>query len=303
MNKCRQLTGLIFAVSLGCCGWGKSMKFDKIEYLITGTSTTPTVLTVEASGVARYESPTNETTPGFPEIGTYQTTLPAAEVQSLGTVLDTPPFQDLPDHWGKVRSGERSRRIRVVTGSATSEKFIGFSEAIAPTMLRVISALDQTVAKVRTHPHKTLRIQVAEVAVGPDRGLTAVLTLSNTGTMPTICRTPPGMIAGEGCQLVVQAWPDKPRSELRPGEVLFAKVAGAEAVQASDTSAAAPCREFAPKAPASFRIRATLEGRNAGAHLVRVIYGNKSPQAGGREVLVGDLFSDAVRVVIPQSAP
>ena len=295
-----QLTCVIMAVSVGSCGVEHTMKFDKIEYLISELPEAPDVLTVEANGLARYELHSNETTPEHPEIGTYQTTLSVAEIQSLEKLLDAPPFKSLPDHWGKVRSGERSRRIRVIARSEKSEKLVGSRAPVDPAMRRVIDALDQVILKVKSHPEQTLRIKLIQVTVSPGKMLTAVLSLSNSGSELLSCRNPSNMMGGTDCQLSFQAWPDKPRSDLRPEDLTIVNPTDVHPLDSSGRpSDITPFIEVAPGATISFRVHSMLVVRNTGRYVIRVFYANSAKEVSGRRVLVGQLFSETVKVNIP----
>jgi len=280
------------------------MRFDKLEYVATGVPQAPDVLTIEANGSARYESHSNEATPDRPEIGTYQTALPADEMQALGKLLDNPPFQIVPDHWGKVVSGESSRRIRITAGQEKIEKFIAFRAPIDPAMLRAMAALDQIIAKVKSHPRHTLRVQLTQAAVAADKTLTAHLSFSNTGVEPVNVRSPLAAMAGEGCRLTFETWPDKARSDVRPEDAALVNVVGVEPLPPTAGPAnTQPCLTLAPRASAAFLIRATVAARHAGPYFIRARYENFGGEAGGSPLLVGELYSQAVRVTVPQSAP
>jgi hypothetical protein len=295
-----RLTCVIIAMSVGSCALEETMKFDKLEYLISELPEAPHTLTIEADGRARYESHSNATTPDHPEIGTYQTTLPTSEIQSLDKLLGDPPFKSLPDHWGKVRSGERSRRIRITAGSEKSEKFVCSRLSVEPAMRRVIDALDKVVANVKSHPYQTLQIKLTQVNVSPDKVLTTVLSLSNTGIEPIYCRSPLNMIEGTDCQLSFQAWPDKPRSDLRPEDLTTANPTNVEDLHSVGGPSDAPqFIEVGPGATVSFRVRSALGLRTSGPHVIRILYANSSRQVSDHQLLVGEIFSETVKVIVP----
>ncbi len=191
MAKYPLAASIFFVLAItGECHLERLMSFDKITYLSAEIPQTPQTLTIDANGQARYESHTNEATPDYPEIGIYETTLPASEVQTLSSLLNNPLFNSLPDHSGRVMSGDRWKRIRVTAGKETSEKLVGTREAVDPGMSKIIDGLDQVVVKLKSHPQQALRIELTQPTINSAWVLTATMSLSSTGVQSINCRNP-----------------------------------------------------------------------------------------------------------------
>lgn len=199
------------------------MSFERLEYLDGVMAEAPQVLTVLASGHARYETHTNERAPDRPEIGVYETMLPAATVRALAALLLHPPFASLADHSGRIPSGDGYRFVAVTDDGETVEKKVGPDEPVGAGLRKVLDSLDRIVADVRQHPARVLRLALADPAVDADGVLRATVELSNPGPQPIAVADPAGLAAAGDGWLVLHCWADRPDADVmatvRPSSV------------------------------------------------------------------------------------
>ncbi|MBI5868284.1 MAG: hypothetical protein HZB43_08375 [candidate division Zixibacteria bacterium] len=276
------------------------MRFDRLEYIQNEFPGSPNTLVIDGNGQVGYESHSNEATPKVPEIGTWRMSLRADTMDTLRKLLDSPPINSLPDHWGRLRPGEDSRRIRVVAGSDTVEKLVGYREPVDPGMQKVIDALDQIVVEAQTHPLNVMRIALEQPSVSPDRVLSITLSLSNPGSEPLTCRNVATMIGESDGQLSFQAWPDKPRSELKSEELLVLSPTSIKDTSPDGNSRSTPaCLELLPGKSISRLIRLPFASSTTGGYLIRAVYMNPATQLEGHPVLAGELYSLPIPVTIP----
>lgn len=276
------------------------MRFERIEYRHAQMEQAPQLLTIDMSGRARYESHSNSATPDHPEIGNYETVLPAQRVEALSRALDNPPFANLPDHWGQVMPSDHWRRIRLVTGTETIEKMVGTRQPVDPTMRELIRQLDEIAAEVARHPRQTLRLELAEVNINSSGALSATLTVSNSGAEPAAVRNPASMIEAEDARLFLQMWPDKPASELRASDTFTVNLESLTVAGQSSAGQSVPSViTLQPAASVSFRLNARIESQRAGVYMVRAFYTTTTRTVEGDTVIIGEVFSRMIRVNIP----
>jgi hypothetical protein len=290
--------GLIL-ITVGRCSGEQRMKFEKIEYLSAEMEEAPQTLTVNGTGLVRYESHSNSATPDHPEIGIYETILPG-EVEALSQLLDSPPFGDLPDHWGRVMPSDRYKRIRVTTKSGTVEKLVGSAEPIHAKLREIISQLDRIVAETSRHPQQTLRLQLNQTAISAAGELTATLELSNTGIQSLTCRNPVTMATAPDGHLALQVWPDKPQNELRAEDMITVGVQTVTELRPAGVNQTGSSVLIIPsQGSASFQIQTKLAVKSHGRYVIRAEYANTARQLAGKPVIVGEVFSRAVNTNIP----
>jgi len=292
MTVGRRLIGLaaaIAALSIGCSA-RETMNFDKIEYLIGDDPDAPDTLVVAASGQARFSLHSNEFAPDEPEIGVFQSMLPPERIASLNGILETPPFAGLPDHWKKIRPGERNRRIRLTHAADVIEKFLAFRDPIDSSMQRVLDTLDALAHDLKAHPWRALRLEIVRVDVSKEQELTVLLNFSNIGQQPIALRAPVRMPDDELCQLRFELWPDKAKSELQADDLIAQRpqlVENLDGIEFTSTNVL----DLAPGETASFGVRLSIGSGRKGRYVVRAVYVHGYDQADGREVMSGELFS------------
>ncbi|MGH9900936.1 MAG: hypothetical protein ACRD68_03750, partial [Pyrinomonadaceae bacterium] len=192
------------------------------------------------------------------------------------------------------------RRVRVITAAETIEKLVGEREPVDAAMRELIGRLDQIAAKVSQHPLQTLRAELSLVTINEGRSVMATLTLSNRGTQPAVCRNPLVMTNAPDAHLTIEAWPDKPPSELRAEDQVSAGVQGVEMTGRPAGAQAPPAVvEIPPHGSAPFRIYAVLPLKGAGPYAVRALYMNTAGRAGDRPLIVGEVYSKTVTAVAP----
>jgi hypothetical protein len=276
-----------------------SMQFSKLEYLYSVMEQKPDILTIDNSGHARYESYSNVETPYHPEIGAYEKDLSRNEMELLQRMLDNPPLENTPDHWGRVRPSDHYKRIRVRFGAKTLEKLVGTREPVEPSLRALIDHLDRTVAQVRTQPQLTLRSTLSEMRASPAGVVMAKLSLFNSGTQPVLCRNPAKLLAAPDGKLAIELWPDKPPGVLQAEDSISADVGEVVTVRLPvNVPIEHEIVQIPPKESASFRIRANVQLKKVGVYMARLLYMTTAEEINGRIPLVGELYSAPMQVTV-----
>jgi hypothetical protein len=297
--NCRLFT--IFAVlliSTYCSADGAySMQFSKLEYFNSVMEQKPDILTIDNSGLARYESHSNVETPHHPEIGIYEKNLTHDEIELVRRMLDDPPLKSIPDHWGSVLPSDRYKRIRVTFGTETLEKLIGTKEPVEPSLRALFAQLDRVVAQVHAQPQQTLHSTLTEIRASPDGVVMAELLFYNSGIHPVLCRNPVNLLAAPNGKLTIELWPDNPPGVLRAEDSVSADVKQVVTVRLpSSVQAGHEIIEIPPKESASFRVRANVRVKYAGVYVARIKYMTTAEEISGDKPIVGELFSNTVKV-------
>jgi hypothetical protein len=289
-------------LSLNYCNAESLMKFDKLTYTVAEMMGPPQELTIKPDGEARYESHSNNSMPDTPEIGFYQMKLPAAEVEKLSRSLDNPPFQDLPDHRGRIVAGDRYKRIIISTGSSTIEKMTGTTEPVDPGLARLIGHLDQVVAELIRHPKRALRMELLHVAISDSGTVTMDFKLSGAGTEVTDCVNPVTLAGSAG--LSIRGWPEKPPSEFSAGQAFGVNVDKVtELGKLPKDTATTVFIRIAPGQGISFRATARLSVPSPEVYLIQLSYQNTTEHPDGPPVMIGELFSKITKLKIPTIKP
>ena len=279
------------------------MSFEKLEYSVAELETAPHLLTVQADGRARYETHSNAGWPELPEIGAYETTLAPDELRALNQALAAPPFKDLPDHWGRVPSGDRVRRIRLTSAGESAEKLVGTREPVDPRTQNLIRLLDQLAAQVARKPVQVLRLTLSQAAVDADGVLTATLTFASVGPQALVCRNPVGPPVPAPPTVLVEAWPDKPAGQLTAYDVVRGAASAMQVVTLPPTAGAdQPGLPLPSGQSAAFQLRASPGFRVAGTHVVRVRFVNDLREAASAPLVYGEIYSSMVKVQVPGGA-
>jgi len=277
------------------------MKFDRIDYTVAEMAQAPQSLTLAASGAARYVSHTSAGAPGRPEIGVYEWTVPGGDLASLGASLGGAPLASIPDHMGRILSGDRYRKVSVTAGSEVTDKAVGTVEAVDPRLLALLNQLDAVAAKVAEHPREVLGIEVADVTMSADRTVQLTLTLESRGTQAVVCRSPVALVGAPDGWVALDLWPDVPVAQLRAGDVLRADATRVDEAQQPPSFAAV--LELPAGKSASFRVQAKLPDARPGASVVRLSLASFAPGAAGRPLLVGEVRSKTLAIdVRPRGA-
>lgn len=275
------------------------MNFEKLEYQVGEIPEAPQLLEIEASGHARYYSHTNETTPSVPEIGIYETTLSAAEMHSLEQLLAEPPIGTLPDHSGRVRSGELYRRLRVAFDGAVVDKLVGPREPVVGDLNRVFERMEQIVTQTRSHPFRVMGVDLQRPGIENGRRvLTVQMTLSNRGQETVKCRNPLAWKDTSSGWFFLEIWPGPPASA-DAGAVTVLTPNQLEVIAGSTVDAAAPVLVLERGASASFRVSAPLPGVHSGNYVVRLHFASTTDRIQAQTVLRGELLSKTVKVTVP----
>jgi len=274
------------------------MKFDKLTYTLGEMMGPPQKLTIQSDGEVRYESHSNISMPDRPEIGFYETRLSSADIERLQRGMASPPFEGFPDHWGRIASGDRYKRISVAIGSQMIEKMVGTREPVDPSLATLIAQLDQIVATVMAHPRRTLRIEVSHMSLDDSRKLTVDFALSNGGTEITESRNPVGLLAASG--LSIRGWPDKPPAQFRSGEAFSVHVENVTEIGKSPSEAAAPTiLTIGPADKVTFRALARLSAPGPQTYIVQLAYQNTAEEPGRPSLMIGELFSRSGKLSVP----
>jgi|GEM_PF-2410827 len=276
------------------------MDFETIEYLDSELPVAPQKLNIDRQGHARFESHTNWSSLDVPEMGVYQTTLAETELQQLAATLTTPPFQSLPDHWGKVRPGDRTQRIRVTTNGTATEKLVGSSDPIDPGLKRVLDLLSRVAVAAKQQPLQVVRLDLQQANIGQDGAtLSLTLSLTNIGTDPVAVRSPGHLVPEANGSLSITLWPNAPATQLKPEDQRIALVTSVRASAPPATASAAITLELAPGASAEYIAELALPSAAPGSTNVRLTYANYVERPEQREVLVGELLSRPTLINLP----
>jgi len=274
------------------------MRFDKLTYTVAEMMGPPQELTIKPDGEVRYESHSNNSMPDTPEIGFYQMKLPPAEVEKLSHSLDNPPFQDLPDHRGRIVAGDRYKRIIISTGSSTIEKMAGTTEPIDPGLAKLIGQLDQVVAEVIRHPKRVLRMELSHVAISDSGTVTMDFKFSGTGTEVTDCVNPVTLAGGPA--LSIRGWSYKTHSGFSIDQVFWVDVDKVtELGKLAEDTATSVFIRIAPGQGISFRATAQLSVTTPEVYLIQLSYQNTTEHPDGPPVMIGELFSKITKLNIP----
>lgn len=294
MNFVRQIAGVILLLVAGQVMFPSrgecAMNFDRVEYTIATMEEAPQVLVVEADGKATCEAHSNMYSQKDPQIGTYQTTLTPAQLQELNAALSEPPFDSVPDHWGKVAPAEYYQRIRVVSGAKTIEKLVTPRLPIDPRMQAVLKLLDQITAKVKSHPLRTLAIQITRCEL-KGHSLRIVFALTNSGKDPIIIRSPVALIKASDGALEVQAWPD--RKDVRADEVKHIAV---ESLKSALPESAGPL-EIKPEVSRPYGLVGEVD-LPAAPYVARVEYRSVKKEWDGAKLLYGELLAVPEKITV-----
>jgi hypothetical protein len=295
---CRRSTGLVVAALFaGYSCAESSMKFDELTYSVAEMMGPPQQLSIKANGEVRYESHSSASTPETPEIGYYQFKLPLSEIETLSDELDTPKFETLSDHYGRIAAGDRYKKIVVVSGGRTQEKMVGTSEPIDPGLARVIARLDRIAASATQHPRRALRITVAQATINESGIVTIDFQLAGSGTELAAFVNPAKLAGSPGLSL--RGWLDKDSRDVQGGEG-FGINLDTIVEAASQPNAASPdVLQLTPGQTRSFHASARLRVRAPETYTTQLIYQNTSERAGGRSVLVGELVSKPFKLAVP----
>jgi hypothetical protein len=203
-------------------------------------------------------------------------------MEGIETQLDPAGLRSLPDHRGRVLSGDSSRRIRLTTEDGTIEKLVGTALPINPTLQRAIDWLDRLVEGMTRYPRQVLQMSLQDATLGRDGEFSATMILTGAGDQPVKFRPPRGQPDAPDDLLTLYWWPNTPGAPK-------ANVQSAPVVAQVSTAKT-------PGALATFRIRSRLAGISAGSFAVQIRYCNMAPKQDAFDVLVGQLFSSPIVV-------
>lgn len=274
------------------------MKFDRIEYDVAEMAEAPESLIVDGTGAARFASHSNRGALDRPEIGLYQHTISAddlAAIERLVTPLGA--VASIPDHMGKIASGDRYRRLVIKRGAEAAQKAVGTRAPVDARLSAIFAELDGVAQKLLAHPRAALGIAVGAASMGRDKVLRFELTLSARGSEAVVCRSPVALVGAPDGWVSVQLWPNVPVKTLGAGDIHRASAAKVDDARKPPSFAAT--LELAPGASATFRVEAKLPDAKRGASVIRVSVGSFAPGPPGRPWLVGEVQSKTVDVEVP----
>jgi hypothetical protein len=259
----------------------------------------PDLLTINQSGVARYQSFSNIETPEHPEIGFYEKQLNPKEVEIIERGLVSSTLRSLPDHWGQVLPGDRFQRVRATFGTEKIEKLIGTKRPVAPGLRAVLEELDRIVAVVRTQPRRVLRSTLAAAKLIGGGVIEAKLSLSNRGTDVVLCRNPADLVGAPDGQLAFEFWPDRSSSDIEAQGLLSVPARDVVPDQLpAGVRGQDEILEIPANASVSFQVRAKRPAQAGGLYFGRLIYRTTAKEIRGRSPLVGELLSNSVKVTL-----
>ena len=295
-NLANTLCLMLVLVAVSGCEKERIMKFERIEYLVGELAEAPQEFDIEATGLSRYISHTNESTPKLPEIGIYETMLSDSDIQWLTGALTNPPFASLPDHSGRIPSGSGYRFVRVFSESQAIDKKVGAEEPINPDLRKIINWLDQTIIKVAQHPKEVLRIELTQTGFNSEHMLTAIFVMSNPGVRSISCRDPQALLSASNGWLSAHLWSDQPDAK----DMMSIKVKHIEVVSSvRELQGDKSVLVIPPKSSASFRIRVTVPIEESGMYFCRLSYANFAKRIADSNLIVGELLTNPVKTAVP----
>jgi hypothetical protein len=281
----------------GGAGYAEScMNFNQLTYTVSVMMGPPQTLTLEADGSLRYESHSNLLTPEVPEIGTYRARLSAPELASLREALEAPPFQTLPDHYGHITPGDRYRRISLSSASGKCEKMVGTREPVNPDLQRVLDRLDAIVKVALRSPLQTLHMDAPRMTVTGSEGVIVDFDLRNTGTEPAVMLNPV-FLQGTPA-LTVRGRSDAALTGHGPSEN-FSFDAEKVLAEGRRTLAEEKSVRLGPGETLHFRAGVRLASLPSQSYVLKLVYQSSEGKSGADAPLVGELFSEDVRVSVP----
>ena len=272
------------------------MKFERLEYLVA-LSKTPQTLIIDTAGDATFTSYTNAQTPERPEIGVYRTVLPASEITSLERLLATPPVADLPDHSGRVLSGDQTRLLKLALKTQTIAKFVGTTEPVDQNLDRDFAKLDTVVHQVQQHPLAVLQFRIFQSALDPSGTLRLNAGFSNLGIQTLYCRNPQDILDAEEAmdgRLIVNIWPDKPLSQLEADDIVALKVQEVKQLFVHEKVVTSQgVVEIPPGGWIQFEFSISCGLKTTDGYVIRATYANElhKKTTNGKPLIVGEILS------------
>lgn len=149
----------------------------------TGLSDT---LLVSADGRLDYSSESNATARERSEIGRYRTTLDSGELSLLWSLVATPAFGAMVDHFGKVTVGDPTRRLLFTNAQERVEKVVAPSLPKPKGFDRIEVEIARLVERARKAPERVLAVDVTWPKAPIQRGAKhpVLVTFTNRGTRP-----------------------------------------------------------------------------------------------------------------------
>ena len=283
-------------LSMMSCGAARErlMNFRKLEYLaVAAPMMTPQTLSITADGRAQYVSHTNRDGLDRPEMGLFETNLPADQVESLRAALAKPPFRDWADHDGRVNAGDAWRRVQVTEASDVIMKQVGTFEPVPPPLDAFLDRMTQIVRRLAEHPVRVLRLNLQRARIQTKDELEVTFSLENAGTQPFFCRNPRDLVGAAAGKLLVELSPDKPNSELKAEDLFSVELTQVERVPPTEgVRSEGNWLELPPGGTAKFVARGRAKARGAGVYLAEMKYFSPlETSSDGKPLLYGDLLS------------
>lgn len=273
------------------------MKFDTIEYDVAEMAQAPERLVISAAGAARYASHTNAGAPDRQAIGVYEHTLSESDLEPLERMLLSTPLGPVPDHMGRIVSGDRYRKLVVTHGTETIQKAVGTREPVDARLLALFQKLDTLASVTLEHPRNVLGIDVHGATMSRDKLVRVDVTLSSRGSQSVVCRSPVALVGAPDGWIAIQLWPDVPVKQLGAGDIHRANATRVADLRQPPSFAAT--LEIPPGGSATFRVEAKLEGAKPGPSVIRVSYASFHPGPSGRPTLVGELQAKTIKIDVP----
>jgi hypothetical protein len=201
----------VVACQTAAPGGDQELGFQQIKYLVGVLAEAPNELTVSRDGHARFVLHTNETRLTTPEIGTYETPLPRADLERLTNAAARDRFAALPDHSGRIPAGDGYRMIGLDDGTSPIEKWIAPDEPVDSRLADLQRLLDGIVDYVLNYPRQVLLAEVTNIEISGTR-VTATVRFSNPGSEAVYWRAPVALMNAPDGWLSFHVWQNQPNA-------------------------------------------------------------------------------------------
>jgi hypothetical protein len=289
---------LVCLLPAGFCRVEAQMNFDEVTYRVADMMGPPQKLVIRANGETTYDSYSNISTPELSEIGEYAMKLPTAEIEALNRNLDGQSFKNLPDHWGRIAAGDRYKRVTISSLSGLTEKIVGTTEPIDPKMANLIFRMDQIVTSILHHPKRVLRMTASNPVIESSGLMKIDFELFVAGTEAVDAVNPIKLAGGSG--LSVRGLPDRSSVDFRSADAFSVNANNVTEIDSQSVSGVP--EKFIQLEPGKGRkFRATAQFRVAvqQTYQIQLVYQNTATYPENPTLIVGEIFSKAIRLQVP----
>lgn len=277
-----------------------AMDFTTLTYSVGDIPETTQVLTIKATGEARYVSHTNENFLDRPEIGVYETILDAKAMRSVADIFDQSPLAQLPDHTGKMPKGITTKTIRLTTSTSEVVKQVSPADPVDPRLQKIFAGLDKLVLEIMKHPRSVMQAGIASPAVSPPGNLSLELKLTNVGREDLWFRSAWDIVRSKDGWVRIEVWPAVPEpGSMWSEQKVLVQLTGAEPVGAAVVQPETAAFLLHPRETMRFKMTGFFYGKSGSKYLARVDYCNFRDKLEDRAPIVGEVLTKTTEFSFP----